>query len=245
MDSSQSLSADYYVATNGRDDNPGTFEEPFAMLERAKLAVYQRAKNANKPIFVVVRGGTYYLGQPLIFNAADSGTSEAPITYKTYPGEQATISGGRKLDCRWKPFRDGIWMCELPEVKEGKLDFTQLFVNGKRQIRARYPNYDDSDPKHHSGYLLAAGKIGDEISDPCPGPDQDMTFSGETPRGITFDPATFTQKRWARPNEAVIHIYQAHYWGNLQWQVKDIDWENRRIWFGKGGQQMGARKSVV
>ena len=70
-----------------------------------------------------------------------------------------------------------------------------------------------------------------------------MTFSGEVQRGITFSPATFTGKRWANPDEAIIHIYQAHYWGNLQWQVKDIDWENCRIWFGKGGQQMGAKWS--
>lgn len=239
----QNFSGDIFVATNGRDDNLGILEAPFVTLNRAKLAVYQRAKNSNKPISVVVRGGTYYMKQPLTFGAADSGTAEAPITYTTYPGEKVTICGGRKLDCRWKPYRDGIWMCELPDVKEGKLDYTQLFINGKRQIRARYPNYDGSDPKHFSGYIQAVGKIDEDAPDPCPGPDDDMTFSGDLQRGITFNPATFTQKRWDRPHEAVIHIYQAHYWGNLQWQVKGIDWENCRIWFGKGGQQMGAKWS--
>lgn len=239
----KNVPGNYFVAADGQDDNPGTLEQPFATLERAKAAAVQRAKNANQPIAVVVRGGTYYLDQPLIFSAADSGTPEAPITYIGYPGEQVTISGGRKLDFQWKPFRDGIWMCELPEMQKGKLHFTQLFVNGKRQIRARYPNYDGSDPKHFSGYLQAAGKIGDDVHDPCPGRDDDMTFSGKTPRGILFAPDTFTRNHWARPEEAVIHIYQAHYWGNLQWQVKAMDWKNGRIWFGKGGQQMGAKWS--
>ena len=243
MDSGHSFSADFFVATDGLDDNLGTFERPFATMNQAKLAVNQKRRNSNGSISVIVRGGTYYLEQPLVFNASDSGMPETAITYKTYPGEQVTISGGRKLDCKWKPYRDGIWMCEMPEVKEGKLDFTQLFINGKRQIRARYPNYDGSDPKHFSGYIQAAGKIGHDIPDPHPGPDDDMTFSGEVQRGITFSPATFTRKRWSRPNEAIIHIYQAHYWGNLQWHVKDIDWENCRIWFGKGGQQMGAKWS--
>jgi len=44
MDSNQSLSADFYIATDGCDDGSGTFEEPFATFNRAKLAVYQRAK---------------------------------------------------------------------------------------------------------------------------------------------------------------------------------------------------------
>ena len=237
----ENVAGDIYVAMDGRDYNPGTIEKPFATLYRAKLAVFPKKENAKKPVSVVVRGGTYYLEQPLIFDAVDSGKPEAPITYIAYPGEKVTISGGRKLNCNWTPYRDGIWMCELPDVQEGKLDFNQLFINGKRQIRARYPNYDGSDPKHFSGYILAAGKIGDEIPDPCPGPDQDMTFSGDLQRGITFDPATFTEKHWARPQEAIIHIYQAYYWGNLQWQVKNIDWDNHRIWFGNGGHQMGAK----
>ena len=123
MDSSHSFSADFFVATDGLDENPGTFERPFATLIQAKLAVNQKKRNVNRPISVIVQGGIYYLEQPLIFSATNSGTPEAPITYSTYPGEQVTISGGRKLDCRWKPYRDGIWMCELPEVKEGKLRF--------------------------------------------------------------------------------------------------------------------------
>ena len=50
-------------------------------------------------------------------------------------------------------------MCDLPEVGAGRLDFTQLFVNGKRQIRARFPNYDHKNPLvSGTGYINAAGK---------------------------------------------------------------------------------------
>ena len=109
-------------------------------------------------------------------------------------------------------------MTQLPS----KADFTQLFVNGKRQIRARYPNYDASEPGK-SGYLLAAGAISSDVSSPNPEANADMTFAGEAARGIRFDPATFTKKRWANPQDAEIHIFQAAYWGNLQWQIKSID----------------------
>lgn len=230
-----------YVATYGNDSQPGTKDLPFATLAKARHAVRELKRDNEGPITVLVRGGTYYLENTLELFPGDSGTPSAPVTYAAYPGELVTISGGRKLECRWHQYRDGILMCELPEVKEGGLGFTQLFVNGKRQIRARFPNYDDSAPKEFSGYIRAAGKVSDEIQDLDPGPDDDMTFSGGAPRGVLFDPATFTQKRWARPGEAVIHIFQAYHWGNLQWRVKQIDWDQHIIWFGDGGQQMGVK----
>ena len=115
-----------------------------------------------------------------------------------------------------------------------------MFVNGKRQIRARYPNYDPSDPGK-SGYLLAAGPILHDTPDPYQGSDADMTFAGEAPRGVRFDPATFTTKHWSNPTDAEINIFQEAYWGNLQWQLKGIDYTTHSIWFGEGGQQIGAK----
>ena len=68
-----------------------------------------------------------------------------------------------------------------------------------------------------------------------------MTYPGAGARGILFNPATFTKKRWARPQDAVLHIFRGGYWGNLQWHVKAVDYDRRAIWFGAGGQQMGAK----
>ena len=169
------------------------------------------------------------------------GSRRLKIVYQAYADETPVISGSKVLSCDWQPYRDGIMMCKLPEVKAKNVTFSQLFVNGKRQIRARYPNYDDTDLKHYSGHILPADKIDDAIQAPNPDADEDMGFSSAAPRGIRFDPTTFTNKRWAKPQEAVIHIFQAYYWGNLQWQIKDIDWEQQHIWFGHGGHQMGAK----
>lgn len=231
-----------YVSPNGNDRNPGSERKPFATLSRAREAVRELKRTVRGPIRVLVREGTCYLRESLVFGPQDSGTAGAPVTYAAYPGERVTLSGGRKLNCQWKPHRDGIMQCSLPEVKDEGLYFTQLFVNGQRQIRARYPNYDPQNLLvHGSGYINAAGKVGEEVHSPHPDRNEDMTFSGGAPRGIVFDPQTFTKKKWAKPDEAVIHIFQANYWGNLQWRVKDIDWENHRVWFGKGGWQMGAK----
>ncbi len=229
-----------HVAVDGDDAWSGTGERPVRTLHTARDRVRQLKQDHPGPITVLVHGGTHELATSLELTHADSGTESAPITYRAAPRELVTISGGRRLDCRWQPYRDGIMQCRLPADKR-ELAFSQLFVNGRRQILARYPNRDDSDPRAYSGYILAAGKIADDIPDPLPGPNDDMTFSGGAPRGITLDPVTFTAKRWAKPHEAVIHIFQSHYWGNLQWRLKDVDRENNRLWFGQGGQQMGAK----
>jgi hypothetical protein len=140
-----------YISPNGNDRNPGTKEKPLATLLKAKEIVRELKKSSNGPIKVILLEGTYYMDQPLVFQAEDSGSKLRPIIYTAEENKVVTISGGKRLQCEWKPFKDGIWKCELPAKLKGKIDFDQLFVNGKRMTRARFPNYDISDPGK-SGY---------------------------------------------------------------------------------------------
>ena len=226
----------FYVSSDGKDSSPGTSSAPFASLHRAQRAVRQALKHG--PVRVIVREGTYYLDQPLMFGPEDSGSPSAPVIYAAEAGARVTISGGRRLSCKWSGYKNGIVMTPVA----GGSDFTQLFVDGKRQIRARYPNYDPSDPGK-SGYISAAGSIPAGTPNPFAGSDEDMTYSAQAPRGIRFDPATFTKQKWANLEGAEINIFQAAYWGNLQWKIKGIDPSTNTIWFGEGGQQIGAKWS--
>jgi hypothetical protein len=213
-----------YVATSGHDRNPGTTQKPFATLGRARAAVRELKQRARGPITVQVREGTYYLPQPLTFEPADSGASEQPITYAASAGEVVTLSGGRKLDCRWEPYRDRIMRCELPAVRAGQLRFTQLFVDGKRQIRARFPNYN--------AQKLLVWDTGSGYLDV---PTNDEKWP---PTEFHFDPATFTKRQWAKPSEAVVHMFPHCFWGNLQWEVEDIDWDAHCVKLAWGGFQI-------
>ncbi len=117
-----------HVSPFGNDANPGSPDRPFATLARAQQATRQ----ANGGV-VIVRAGTYYLPETLVFTPADNGTE-----YRAAKGETVVISGGRKLDLKWMPYRDGILQAKTP----AGLAMDQLFVNGQRQPMARYPNYD-------------------------------------------------------------------------------------------------------
>ncbi len=137
----------YYVAPAGNDKNPGTLERPFASLVRAQEAVRQQ------PGAVFLRGGTYYLPETLVFTARDSGTKTAPVIFQAYQNEKAVISGGVRLErLNWQPFTNGIFAAKVPT----DLRTEEIFVNGERQILARYPNFD---PKAHYFDGFAADAI--------------------------------------------------------------------------------------
>ena len=133
------VAGDYYVSPKGNDENPGTLQRPFGTLRRAQEAV--RQINGREPVRVFLRGGTYYLAQTLTFGADDSGTKEFPVIYQAYQNERPVISGGVRLEVKWQPYRNGIVKAEVPA------GFTtdQLFVNGKRQYMARYPDFNPNE----------------------------------------------------------------------------------------------------
>jgi hypothetical protein len=129
-------SRDLYVSPAGDDAAPGSEAKPFATLGRALRAIAERPKGS--PLTVHVRGGTYYLPDTLTFTPEHSGTARAPVTVEAYRNETVVLSGGRRLGLEWKPYRGGIFQAKAPD----DLETEELFVNGARQVLARYPNFD-------------------------------------------------------------------------------------------------------
>ena len=123
----------YYVSPVGDDRNPGSLEKPFATLQRAQQAARQ------KHGIVFLRGGAYYLPATLVFTAEDSGTADTPLVFQNYQDEKPVISGGIRLEnLDWRPYTNGIFQAQVP----ADLQTEEIFVNGERQILARYPNFD-------------------------------------------------------------------------------------------------------
>jgi parallel beta-helix repeat protein len=82
----------YYVSVGGNDSNTGTIDSPFKSIQ---YAVY-RTKPGDT---VYVRGGVYDLGKEMGENngidigASNAGTPNAPITLRSYPGEEVALDG--------------------------------------------------------------------------------------------------------------------------------------------------------
>jgi len=134
------IQADFVVAPNGRDRNPGTQQQPFATLRRVQQAVREKIRGGpRKDILVLLRDGAYFLNEPLVFGPGDSGTEEHAVTYAAFPGETPVICGGRRIT-GWRVEQDGTWVTDISDVKDGRWYFRELFVNGERAARARHPN---------------------------------------------------------------------------------------------------------
>ncbi len=121
--------ADYFVSPQGQDRwsgrlaDPDGNDGPFATIARARDAVRDRLRNrkGSRPVRVVLRGGTYYLDQPLELGPEDSGTEQAPVVYSAAAGETAILSGGRRLENgRWGEVNGRkAWVVNIPEAKAG------------------------------------------------------------------------------------------------------------------------------
>jgi len=99
-------------------------------------------------------GALYELTETVVFTPADSGTATAPVTYTAYPGESPILAGGRRVT-GWQPLGDGLYQAKLPDVLARGGAFRSLFADGRRQVRARYPNADPAD-RYRGGFSYVA-----------------------------------------------------------------------------------------
>lgn len=192
---------DFHVAATGKDSNPGTATAPFATLSRARDAVRQKiAAGFKQDVLVEIRGGTYLQLETLSFGPGDSGTPQFSITYAVRPGERVELSGGRKIT-GWKKGVGDIWMAELPEVKTGQWHFRQLFVNGRRAIRARTPNKDAQKP----WWIIRSAAVTESVDEP---------FT------VTVDGPIIT---WSHPDQVELICNYNNEGGRKRLQSVDVD----------------------
>ncbi len=105
------------------------------------------ANDAHGAVQVWFLAGIYPLTKTVVFGPEDSGTAERPVVYAAAPGEKAVISGGEQLHLQWKPYRDHIMQAKVAD----DFDTDQLFVDGKSQPLARYPNFNPA-AQYWDGY---------------------------------------------------------------------------------------------
>jgi len=216
---------EFYVSPAGNDANPGTKDRPFATIVRARneiRSVKSKASQFNGAT-VWVREGNYNLGSPIVFDQRDSGSQDAIITYAAYPKEEVVLKGSFILKAKWNQCKDGIFVCSLREAMPDGLETNQLFCNGKRMVRARYPDWDFDDPlRSGKGYLI------------CEDGDQGH---------MAWRPGQLDNKKgkWRRPQTGILHCFHSKNWGNMQYRIKGIDWDKRHIFLGAGGWQCQRR----
>ncbi|MCX7599274.1 MAG: LamG domain-containing protein, partial [Armatimonadetes bacterium] len=225
----------FYVSPTGSDANPGTQGKPFATLEKARDAI--RALRAEKGlpkggIEVVLGAGEYRIGRTFALTGEDSGTQDAPITYRSGPEGAAKLTGGVSVR-GFQPVRDQAILARLPEEARGKVmavDLTalgitdlgemkphgmshgapptmELFFNGQAMPLARWPN---------KGFVSVA----------------EVTDQGDQNQGPTFRVDTDRFGRWHQAMDPWVLGYFVYLWADDTLPVARLDPERREVRLG-------------
>jgi hypothetical protein len=132
------VSAAVHVSLSGDDCNAGALAAPVQTLTRALQLSRERKRESGFPSLLLLHGGVHELPGTLRLTSDDLGTAAYPLRIEAFGDGDAVLSGGSRLHLEWKPYRRGIYRASVP--RGTKTD--QLFVDGQRQVLARYPNFD-------------------------------------------------------------------------------------------------------
>lgn len=230
----------YYVSPRGKDSNAGTFEKPFATLQRARETIRANKKRDKEgPYTVCIREGHYFLHSSLVFDSLDGGTRENPVVYTAYQNEEVHFTGGvtvpvaqataikdpavlRRLD---SSVRNKVLQIDLKKL--GIRDYgviypkgfgraytpsaMELFCNHQAMVLARWPN--DS--------MVPVGKVLDPGSIPRNG---DYSH-----RGGVFTYATSRPSRWSEAGEPWISGFFKYGYADDAVKVARLDTVNKTV----------------
>lgn len=214
-----SLDAQYniYVSNKGNDlwtglqEDPVKNDGPLLTLESAVKKVRAHyAEHKGSSYNIILRSGFYTIEKTIEFTPED----DFELVLQAYAGEKPVISAGRKID-GWKKSKvngHSCWKVNIPEVASGDWYFRQLFVNGERVTRPRFPE---------SGFY--------EVEDPLLGKydnGADQLKYAQRDRFIFKEGDIRNWKNLEDVNAMVIHYWQEDYL-----PVKAVDEEKRQVIF--------------
>ena len=116
------------------------------------------------------------------------------MTYLAEEEGKVILSGGSVLTLEWKPDGKGIFVAQVPD----NFAIDQLYINGKRQRMARYPN-------------AVAGKTVFDTWELDHNAKPELTNDPLTPERIA---------RWKNPQGGYIHAMHSALWGDMHWVIR-------------------------
>ena len=191
-------------------------------------------------ITIAVRSGTFHLSSTLLLTAEDSG-----LTIRPHPGnaaDPAVLSAGRPLEIvAWKPSvsprcpaSSGCLEADLSGQGIGSIPGLRL--DGARQVRARFPNFDPEIDRVIDGHYLVHDGYAGWIRSRT-----DWVTSGE--HGMNGVPGP-----WPPATSAITHVINASHWPSVDWpmhiytnasKVDPSAWTGEgdwgQYWIGVGG----------
>lgn len=234
--------AEFFVAPDGSDANPGTSDKPFASLERARDAIRELKVDGTlgKGVIVTVKAGEYVLPQTLSLTAEDSGQKDAPIVYRAHPGQKVVLLGGVPIK-NFVPDQGQIVKADLSKTNLGDARIRVVVFNGKRQELARWPNHNPKDLNGGTWAYVDGKRVGMYQQMP---EDEDDYYKNNMhldfwQRNLPRLTKTLKVKAedvrpWQRPQDGEVSIFPRLNWWHYILTVESFDAATRTLNLGPG-----------
>jgi hypothetical protein len=184
-----------FVAPSGNNTNDGLSEiNAVATIDKGLEIV--RTKNIKN----LSIKGKHRIETPIVLTPKDSGL--------TVTGHG--IIDGSRIITGWNPYKNGIWQAEIPEVKEGKWYFRQIYVGGEFRQRAKTPN--------EGFYRVAA----------CPEGTPKTTGYSIHCQSFEFKPDDINPN-WKNINDIEVIVY--YFWNDNHLPIEFVDTEKHIVRF--------------
>lgn len=235
-----------YVAPNGKAENDGTESSPFATLTQARDAIRQLDKNGTIEVIikggVYTVTETFELTKedsgteefPIIYRAGTSpaAKSETPI-----------FSGGVSIS-NFKPVADADILKRIPKEAHEKVveanvadvanfppvsprgygknglgasPFVELFIDGKPQQIARWPNAQDALGKPEKAFVKT-GKV-----------HRGFFETKDSHQPGVFEYSDSRHERWTEAADAMLFGYWGHLWAITSCRIEKIDSKTKQV----------------
>lgn len=197
-----------YVSSSGNDSNSGQSAElALATLQEAidRWEAFPKSFK-NSETAIVLDSGRYNFTKPVIIN--NSIGQRGHLSILPLESGKVVFDGSQRIN-GWKKYKKNIWMAKVPGVAEGKWNFRQLFVNGKRKTIARFPN---------EGYYYVTG---------FPDGGGEVDYHKESQR-FQFREGDISPD-WVNRDDIRVIVY--HFWSDAHLIIRDIDKKNNIVTF--------------
>jgi hypothetical protein len=150
--------AEFWAAPNGSETGAGAADSPLSLTAAQRRARELRRlapAPLTEPVRIILRGGEYTLDAAWCVRPEDSGTPHSPTIFEAAPGETPLLNGGigisgwTRVDAPPPGLPAAavghVFVAESPFLGGRPREFRQLWIGGRKAVRARTPETGEMD----------------------------------------------------------------------------------------------------